>query len=385
MSPQLAYERERLVLAASSDGKGGATRPGIRHWIRYCLWGRGISPVRSVDESSPRLEKVDEETLLMDFTLWLVYCKPSGRRILPKTAQQYCYQVQGWHRNQPQSGGAIGGGIELSRWKALVKGLRKEIGDGEPRRRWGVRTQHLAQAMAQELAGGSVQEQNWRAALTVAFCALLRGGEFSLQDRQAFDAVNNLTRADVRFFRVKGVLHAAIRMRQLKSTSSLRGKPVEVVLRSGGTLVDPVIELWRLFEMDAVAPGDLGSTPLFRNADGSAFTVSEVRAMVKALMAAVGCDPRRFGAHSLRIGGATAALAAGVDPAVIRCMGRWSSDVYEIYMRLCRETATAMSVTVASTAFHDMERGFETDGLDEAVDIPMADVDLDDVGDDDDA
>ena len=123
-------------------------------------------------------------------------------------------------------------------------------------------------------------------------------------------------------------------------------------------------------------------------------------------MASVGCDPRRFGAHSLRIGGATAALAAGVDPAVIRCMGRWPSDVYEIYMRLSRETAARVSTVVASIGFHDMERGFqthrsqssvknnlssgtswvpivwlilasETDALDEAVRIPMLDADMD--------
>ena len=60
--------------------------------------------------------------------------------------------------------------------------------------------------------------------------------------------------------------------------------------------------------------------------------------MVKALMASVGCDPRRFGAHSLRIGGATTAAA--------------------------------------STEFHDMERGFETDALDEAVCILVMDADL---------
>ena len=100
-------------------------------------------------------------------------------------------------------------------------------------------------------------------------------------------------------------------------------------------------------------------------------------------MAAVGCDPKYFGAHSLRIGGATAALAAGIDPAVIRCMGRWSSDVYEIYMRLTRETATRLSTTVASTSFADLEREFQTEALDELAEIPQFDVDLDD--DDDDA
>ena len=39
------------------------------------------------------------------------------------------------------------------------------------------------------------------------------------------------------------------------------------------------------------------------------------------LMQSIGLDPARFGAHSLRIGGATAALAAGVPPSMIRIIG----------------------------------------------------------------
>lgn len=62
--------------------------------------------------------------------------------------------------------------------------------------------------------------------------------------------------------------------------------------------------------------------------------MSEVRVKVKQCMEAVGEDPRCYGAHSLRIGAATAALAAGVAPQQIRALGRWSSDVYEIYCRL---------------------------------------------------
>ena len=54
--------------------------------------------------------------------------------------------------------------------------------------------------------------------------------------------------------------------------------------------------------------------------------------MVKAMnMASIGLDPARFGAHLLRIGGATAALAAGLSPAAIRAAGRWASDVYMLY------------------------------------------------------
>ena len=74
-------------------------------------------------------------------------------------------------------------------------------------------------------------------------------------------------------------------------------------------------------------------------------------------MAALGLDPARFGAHSLRIGGATAALAAGVPPSLIRVLGRWSSDIYQIYCRLSAEAAAGMAAVVGSTPFQDVEQG----------------------------
>ena len=73
-------------------------------------------------------------------------------------------------------------------------------------------------------------------------------------------------------------------------------------------------------------------------------------------MGAIGQDAARYGAHSLRIGGATAALAAGVEPSMIRLLGRWSSDVAEIYMRISRQAASKVSALVGSTGFDDLER-----------------------------
>ena len=40
--------------------------------------------------------------------------------------------------------------------------------------------------------------------------------------------------------------------------------------------------------------------------------------------------------HSSRIGGATALMSAGVDPSLIKNKGRWASDAYEIYCRVCK-------------------------------------------------
>ena len=148
-------------------------------------------------------------------------------------------------------------------------------------------------------------------------------------------------------------------MRPVKDATILRGKTFALVLAGGGSLIDPVRALRAHVAVAkaAVLEADWASTPLFGSGDRPVF-VRDVWRMVKALMASIGADPRRFGAsHSLRIGGATAALAGGVEPSVIRVCGQWSSDVAELYMRLTRQAASRFSVLIGSTPFDDIERG----------------------------
>ena len=55
-------------------------------------------------------------------------------------------------------------------------------------------------------------------------------------------------------------------------------------------------------------------------------------------------------------GGARAAWAAGIDPAASRRMGRWSSGVYALYVRMAKPAAAGFSVAIGSTVFDDIER-----------------------------
>ena len=367
MLPLLSRVRDRLLLGATAVGAKGKLPVGVRWWIKYCVHGRGLSPVRTADEQSSRADKLAEETLLMDFVVWLVACKPSGRSISVKTALKYVSEVQGgWASRLPIGGGRVGGGVDLARLRGMAKGMSRLIGEAEKRPRFGIRTQDLAEAMRSRLGKGSAAEANWRAALAVAFCALMRGGEVGVEAGAAWTPELHLTRADVSFFRdATGVLHCVITMRPLKKKAGMR-KTCKVVLKSGGLLVDPVQELWKLFMLDPLVDGECAdTTPLFRDTvSGKAFSVANIRHVVKWLMAEIGLDPAKFGAHSLRIGGASAALAAGFTPAQIRLLGRWSSDVAEIYMRLSRQAAGIFSLAVGSTAFDDVERQtFRTEEL----------------------
>ena len=99
---------------------------------------------------------------------------------------------------------------------------------------------------------------------------------------------------------------------------------------------------------------------MFRKADGSAYTTNYIRDIVRLLMSAIGENALEFGAHSLRIGGATALFAAGADPIHIRTMGRWSSDCWRLYVRACFEQTLSWTRKLGSQEVTDMHGEHES-------------------------
>ena len=69
------------------------------------------------------------------------------------------------------------------------------------------------------------------------------------------------------------------------------------------------------------------------------------------------------GAHSLRIGGATAALAAGVPALVIKAMGRSGSDIYEVYTQLSDAAARSFGSKVANVDYDYVEGAYYSEEL----------------------
>ena len=97
-------------------------------------------------------------------------------------------------------------------------------------------------------------------------------------------------------------------------------------------------------------PRSSSSTPLFRDVESNQpLRTGALRRLLQSLMLAIGEEPKQFGLHSLRIGGATALFAAGATPIVIRTMGRWSSDCYRLYVRACYEQTLFWSSRCGST------------------------------------
>ncbi|KAK3246831.1 hypothetical protein CYMTET_43646 [Cymbomonas tetramitiformis] len=71
---------------------------------------------------------------------------------------------------------------------------------------------------------------------------------------------------------------------------------------------------------------------------------------IKALAQQVGLDPGSYAGHSLRRGGATAALRLDVNNIYIKLQGDWKSDCFEGYCDLDQEQKLILPVAMAEAA-----------------------------------
>ena len=342
---------EAFLASSVTSGSFGEGHAAVKHWMRYHET-IGKSPVRVLDPVLTTLDqKSKEEWHCMKFCEWL--CTAVG--VSSETSEDYMSRINAWHTRRHGIG--LAGGMQMARIKMMLRGIaRTEV--AKPKvARVGVRPQLLASALDEVLgprgkAGAAAQ--NYRAAAVVSFAALLRGCEGCLQDGKQWSALNNASRNDVTP-RASGAMTVGIRPAKKLDLASLRNGVKHHVPLARGSLLDPCAELEALYEVDKVPRNAWGSTPLFRDpANNAPIRVSQLRKLVKMLMKAVGRDPDRYGAHSLRIGGATALFAQGASPVDIKALGRWSSDCFEIYIRTCEHSARSAMARALSEACYDV-------------------------------
>jgi len=337
--------------ASMASGDMGRGSTGVRAWRAFCAEERTPAD-RPIDPNSPLWVKLEEELLAMQFVCALV----EDRGVAVGTAASYFGQVQGWHAKE--HGVKLAAGMKLARLPAMLKGLRRVMGEAPRAVRRGIAPQALRRAMDLLLVPSIPAHANIRAALAVALQGLLRSAEYACDAGVKFQSSKHLTRADITECSESRLV---IMMLPCKNMRHLTGKTCPLVIGAGGQYVDAVAEVRNMLAVDPVAPSATESTPMFRvPATNEPLRTASVRDLVRSLMQAVGeTDPSQFGTHSLRIGGATALFAAGADETVIRTMGRWSSDCYRLYVRACFESTLKWSRAAGSTIVSDVAGEFD--------------------------
>ena len=219
------------------------------------------------------------------------------------------------------------------KWLRLRRVLgRLEIAyPSAPKRRDGFLQQHLL-LLRDKLDLSKRQYKMYWALVLLLFFGVSRKGDHLPSSRTKFDETTDTTVSDVT--RVsEDVTMVKIKQTKTRSRDHLHnGKPF---VRDKGNPLCPVTALESYMASTPIREGeDPTSTALFRHEDGSAVSGDDLTKFVKIAAKAIGLEPDYYSGHSLRIGGATAALACkSGDEYSVKVLGMWVGEAVQLYTR----------------------------------------------------
>ena len=176
---------------------------------------------------------------------------------------------------------------------------------------------------------------DFAAALLLGFYAMLRMSEFTNLTTTVHVQFKEACRNDMSFFGPADRPDGFRFVVKCSKNDQFRVTQTLTVFRSTDSKLCPVSAMHALFQQDPRPP----NAPLFdftRRTDNRADRrVSAARTwFTREFQGAIvfaGMSTAKTQSHSLRSGGATAYLRAGVDPYIIQRMGRWRSWCWQIY------------------------------------------------------
>ena len=161
------------------------------------------------------------------------------------------------------------------------------------------------------------------AACCLAFFGFLRAGEFTVN--LAFDPHTHMTVSDLQADSLVNPSCFKVPIKCSKTDPFRVG--CDMYLGRGSGAVCPVTALGTYLSLRGSAPG-----PLFLFSDGRPLTRQRLSSFLQSILHGAGYSGSYCG-HSFRIGAATTAAARSVPDHLIKTLGRWSSEAYQIYIR----------------------------------------------------
>eukprot|EP00854_Cymbomonas_tetramitiformis_P003768 gene3768-biopygen3706 len=195
------------------------------------------------------------------------------------------------------------------------------------------------------------QESLW-AAILMGFFGLFRKDNLTTGKAGAWNTRGALVRDDILFLDDVSMVWVRVRHSKTIQCGERQNRvPLQAV---PGSLLCPVRALMRLMEGTAGRPVD---SALFvmekttgRRASVVPMTHDALVAGIKALAERVGLNPASYARHSLRRGGATAAMRLDVNSLYIKMQGDWKSDCFERYCELDTEQKLVLLGAMAEAA-----------------------------------
>jgi len=342
--------------AQCADGSGNTNSSAVRSWGRFTVYGLHSHMMRTdVKPDSSWTQRMAEINIVESWAWWLV----TQVGVTPATARDYMHTANAWHERFVGYG--LGAGLPLTRVSKMLDGLARLQGVPPPKRfRIGVRPKHLRQAIDAGLDTRDSLNANYATAFEVCLVAIARAGEIaSGLPHGTFDVTRHPSRADLtfQFDNTGSPISATIMIVNSKARGIEARRKLPVVLPMRGEYLSPGHMLWTLDRVtDPVPSSARNTTPLFRDpATNKILTVDGLRSSLRSILSNIGRDGSAYGAHSLRIGGATAMAFCQASAEVIKDVGRWNSDAYLRYIRECRGEHMSYMTRICSADVDDME------------------------------
>lgn len=163
----------------------------------------------------------------------------------------------------------------------------------------------------------------WAASCT-GFFGFLRCGEFTTTS-PAFDPKIHLSVDDIQVDRSVNPTVVLLRIKASKTDQFRQGHTLRI--GTTGSAVCAVRALMGFLHLRGGKPG-----ALFAHQSGEPLTRKTFLTWLKGALARLGITGKYSG-HSFRIGAATTAALAGIPDHLIKTMGRWLSNAYQLYIR----------------------------------------------------
>ena len=165
------------------------------------------------------------------------------------------------------------------------------------------------------------------AAFTLAFFAFLRCSEFTYKGVRTFRPRFDLSTDCIWFYpSLARPRHMTVTIKSSKTDFFRQGHSLPIA-RTWSPLC-AVTAMQSYVSLVKPPPG-----PLFSFRSGRLLTRSTVSSLLRDSARVAGLPYASLKGHSFRIGAASSAAAAGLPDWLIKVLGRWSSDCYQLYIR----------------------------------------------------
>lgn len=227
--------------------------------------------------------------------------------------------------------------------KKACKRYLKQNGFAKPRRARNPLTMSNLRRMLPTLALFTNTEhlRFWCVTLTGLF-GIMRAGELTISTSTEFNPHLHVTRKDVFIAHDHATLFlAASKTDRFGSGTTITLPHVE----------DPVLcAHCMLRSWLSATPDEPREDAHLFSINGKPYAKPAYVAMLHRTLRNAGINPTAYNGHSLRLGGATFAKAAGLDIDEIMALGRWTTDTYQRYIKYSATDRCALASRLAAAA-----------------------------------